>query len=142
MKTSVALTLACVASASAFAPQQAPVRQTTELNALFNKIFDLDLFAPKADQNDYGARNKKTVSDLHLTLFLFIASHGLRMIGSHCVCFHCFTPTACHWKDRSQLLCSQRIDRPTVQRHPRRGGQQEGCQLPKERSQGWKVPWI
>lgn len=74
MKTSVALTLACVASASAFAPQQAPVRQTTELNALFNKIFDMDLFAPKADQNDYGARNKKTVSDLYLTLFLFIAS--------------------------------------------------------------------
>jgi hypothetical protein len=62
MKTSVALTLACVASASAFAPQQAPVRQTTELNALFNKIFDMDLFAPNKDQNDYGARSKKTVS--------------------------------------------------------------------------------
>ena len=63
MKTSVALTLACVASASAFAPQQTPVRQTTELNALFDKIFEMDLFAPKADQNDYGARNKKTVSN-------------------------------------------------------------------------------
>jgi hypothetical protein len=67
----VAYTLALlVASASAFAP--APQgRSVVSLAAkkegepakktVFSTIFNLDLFAPNADQNDYGARNKKNI---------------------------------------------------------------------------------
>lgn len=63
MKTSAIIIASCVASASAFAPQM-PSRQSTQLSekkTFFKTIFDMDLFAPKADQNDYGARGKKNV---------------------------------------------------------------------------------
>ncbi|CAJ1959213.1 unnamed protein product [Cylindrotheca closterium] len=43
---------------AAFAPAQQG-RAVTAQNALFDDIFGMDLFAPKKDQNDYGARNKK-----------------------------------------------------------------------------------
>merc|ERR1712125_18010 len=33
--------------------------QLFEKKSFFKTVFDLDLFAPVADQNDYGARNKK-----------------------------------------------------------------------------------
>lgn len=65
MKTTAAITVACLASASAFAPSSGP-RASTQLAAekksFFSTVFDMDLFAPKKDQNDYGARNKKNVS--------------------------------------------------------------------------------
>merc|ERR1712153_241327 len=34
-------------------------RSGTELNALFDRVANMDLFAPKKDQNTYGARKKK-----------------------------------------------------------------------------------
>lgn len=65
MKTTAFVTIATLASASAFAPNSQG-RSTTSLAAekksFFRTVFDMDLFAPKADQNDYGARNKKNVS--------------------------------------------------------------------------------
>lgn len=63
MKTAAVFVAACLASASAFAP--APEgRAATSLaeKKFFSQIFDLDLFAPKATQNDYGARKGKNVS--------------------------------------------------------------------------------
>lgn len=45
---------------AAFAPQQC-VRKTTEVKALFDDIFSMDLFSPVADQNNYGARNNKNI---------------------------------------------------------------------------------
>jgi hypothetical protein len=46
-----------------FAPQSAGVRSTsiTQQNALADRIFGMDLFAPKKDQNNYGARAKKDI---------------------------------------------------------------------------------
>jgi len=68
MKTSVAIIAACVASASAFAPANNGARVNTELAAekkpFFRSVFDMDLFAPVKDQNDYGARSKKNVSGI------------------------------------------------------------------------------
>jgi hypothetical protein len=61
MKTSAFVIATCVASASAFSPQM-PARQSTQLaekKSIFRTISEMDLFAPKADQNDYGARGKK-----------------------------------------------------------------------------------
>lgn len=34
--------------------------------SFFSTIFEMDLFAPKADQNDYGARSKKTMTTAKL----------------------------------------------------------------------------
>ena len=63
MKTSAAIVLACIASTSAFAPSNNGARPSTSLNkSLFKTIAEMDLFAPVADQNDYGARGKKNVS--------------------------------------------------------------------------------
>ena len=65
MKTSIAIIAACVASTSAFAPSSNG-RVSTQLHekkSFFSTVFDMDLFAPKSDQNDYGARNKKNVSE-------------------------------------------------------------------------------
>jgi len=66
MKTSAVIAIACVGSASAFAPSTGASTSSTQLNAekkepLFNRIFNMDLFAPVSDQNDYGARNKKNL---------------------------------------------------------------------------------
>ena len=66
MKTSALIIAGCVASASAFAPSQQSAGSSTQLFAekksFFSTVFDLDLFAPKKEQNDYGARNKKNLS--------------------------------------------------------------------------------
>ena len=63
MKTAAVFVAACMASASAFAPASEG-RASTSLSekAFFSRIFDMDLFAPKANQNDYGARSGKNVS--------------------------------------------------------------------------------
>lgn len=67
MKTNSALIVlaGCAASASAFAPScNAGARVSTELfekKSLFKTIAEMDLFAPRADQNDYGARKKKNL---------------------------------------------------------------------------------
>ena len=69
MRVSVAFVAASIACASAFAPStQQP--KSTALSAIqkkkgksiFSIVSDLDLFAPKSDQNDYGARNKKKIT--------------------------------------------------------------------------------
>lgn len=67
MKTTAVLVAASLASASAFVPApKAPV--TTELNeSIFKKISNMDLWAPVADSNDYGARGKKNVKTGNLT---------------------------------------------------------------------------
>mmetsp|Transcript_3793 Transcript_3793/g.8155 ORF Transcript_3793/g.8155 Transcript_3793/m.8155 type:complete len:163 (-) Transcript_3793:237-725(-) len=67
MKVSAVIIAASMASASAFVPaSKAP--QSTQLNeSLFKKISNLDLFAPVADQNDYGARGKKNLKVGKLT---------------------------------------------------------------------------
>jgi len=58
MKTSAFVIAASIASASAFVPStQAP--KTFALNGIFEKIADMDLFAPDKDVNTYGARNRK-----------------------------------------------------------------------------------
>mmetsp|Transcript_3113 Transcript_3113/g.4532 ORF Transcript_3113/g.4532 Transcript_3113/m.4532 type:complete len:161 (-) Transcript_3113:106-588(-) len=64
MKTSAAIIICTVASASAFAPA-ASFRSGTALEAkksFFETVFDMDLFKDVADQNDYGARSKKNLS--------------------------------------------------------------------------------
>ena len=65
MKTTAALILCSVASVAAFAPALV-ARTETSLNekkrSIFTIVSDMDLFAPKSDQNFYGARNKKNVS--------------------------------------------------------------------------------
>ena len=62
MKTTAIVSVALVASAQAFAPASQG-RAGSQLNeSLFDKISNMDLFAPKADQNTYGARNNKNVS--------------------------------------------------------------------------------
>eukprot|EP00554_Chaetoceros_debilis_P004247 CAMPEP_0194082918 /NCGR_PEP_ID=MMETSP0149-20130528/8300_1 /TAXON_ID=122233 /ORGANISM="Chaetoceros debilis, Strain MM31A-1" /LENGTH=161 /DNA_ID=CAMNT_0038765195 /DNA_START=80 /DNA_END=565 /DNA_ORIENTATION=+ len=67
MKTSCVIALACIGSAAAFAPQTG-ARSATALNEkkektpIFNRIFGMDLYAPKKEQNDYGARNGKDLS--------------------------------------------------------------------------------
>jgi hypothetical protein len=64
MKTVAVITLGLVASAQAFAPSSTQGRANTQLSeSLFDSIFGLDLFAPKKDQNNYGARGKKDVSN-------------------------------------------------------------------------------
>ena len=67
MKTSLALVAASLASASAFVPApKAP--QTTQLHeSLFSKLSNLDLWAPVADSNEYGARAKKNLKTGTLT---------------------------------------------------------------------------
>ena len=62
MKTTAAFVIATAASAAAFAPQPAGRPETSLNKSLFQIVSDMDLFAPKADQNNYGARSKKDVS--------------------------------------------------------------------------------
>ena len=66
MKVTAILIAASVASASAFVPSngRATSAPSTQLNeSLFKKISNMDLWAPVADSNDYGARaNKKIVT--------------------------------------------------------------------------------
>jgi hypothetical protein len=62
MKTTVVIASALLASASAFAPVEFHGRVSTAQNALADRIFGLDLFEPKKDQNKYGARAKKNLA--------------------------------------------------------------------------------
>lgn len=66
MKTTALLTFLLVTSASAFvAPQSTRTASVTELDALADRIFGLDLFDPS--RNKYGAREKKNVKTGSLT---------------------------------------------------------------------------
>lgn len=63
----ITLIVALFAVAEAFAPASqgrvtSSLAAQKETKPLFRRIFEMDLFAPVADQNDYGARNKKNVS--------------------------------------------------------------------------------
>ena len=64
MKTQTVVAAALIGSAAAFAPQQAgrPATSLAEKKSIAARIFDMDLFAPVADQNDYGARSRKNLS--------------------------------------------------------------------------------
>mmetsp|Transcript_13240 Transcript_13240/g.29163 ORF Transcript_13240/g.29163 Transcript_13240/m.29163 type:complete len:83 (+) Transcript_13240:24-272(+) len=60
------LAVAAIGSTEAFAPNAQPSRASTALFAeekksFFSTIFDMDLFAPDAGVNDYGARSNKKV---------------------------------------------------------------------------------
>jgi hypothetical protein len=71
MKHTALFALLLASSATAFTPATTNGRVETTLSAkksaepqkksLAGRIFDLDLFAPVADQNDYGARSKKKI---------------------------------------------------------------------------------
>ena len=63
MKTFAFLTLALIASVQAFVPSQQGRPSFQLKESLADKIFGLDLFAPVQDQNNYGARKKKNVSE-------------------------------------------------------------------------------
>jgi hypothetical protein len=59
----VLLAFVVVAAVQGFAPNSQG-RSVSQLNeSLFDKVANMDLFAPKKDQNTYGARNKKDVSE-------------------------------------------------------------------------------
>jgi len=71
MKTAAVITLACLASASAFAPASngrvvsslaAKAPEPAAKKSLFRTISEMDLFAPNKQVNDYGARSTKNVS--------------------------------------------------------------------------------
>jgi hypothetical protein len=81
MKTSALIIAASIASASAFAPSSNGARAPTDLSAekkekksFFKTVFDMDLFAPNADQNDYGARGKKNLAQGKLGANSYIPS--------------------------------------------------------------------
>ena len=64
MMKSIIAFIALVSSVQAFVPAistSTTPPSTTAQYALADRIFNLDLFAPKADQNNYGARTKKNV---------------------------------------------------------------------------------
>ena len=66
----IVLALVLVAAVQGFAPVSQGRVGTNQLQAsIFDAIQDMDLFAPKKGQNDYGARNKKEVSKNILLLF-------------------------------------------------------------------------
>jgi hypothetical protein len=77
MKIFSALFLAAsMASASAFVPSTGSSSSTTTQlhESLFKKISNLDLWAPVADSNDYGARSKKKIVTGKLTEKSYIPS--------------------------------------------------------------------
>lgn len=69
--------VACAAvTVQGFAPV-APSSTTTALQgSLFDGIAGMDLYAPKKDQNEYGARKKKKVSDLRSIYYTFYSSNS------------------------------------------------------------------
>ena len=68
MKVTALFLAATLATASAFVPATPATTSTTQLNeSLFQKIANLDLWAPVADSNNYGARAKKAVKTGTLT---------------------------------------------------------------------------
>ena len=56
------LVLVLVAAVQGFAPVSQGRAGSQLSETLFDRISNMDLFAPKADQNTYGARSKKNVS--------------------------------------------------------------------------------
>lgn len=58
----IVLLVAAVASTQAFAPLPTSGRVATAHESIFSRIADMDLFAPKKDQNEYGARAKKNLA--------------------------------------------------------------------------------
>ncbi len=58
----VVLALVLVAAVQGFTPVSEGRVGTQLQESLFDRVAGMDLFAPKADQNTYGARNKKNVS--------------------------------------------------------------------------------
>jgi len=62
----IGLFLALLVSAQAFSPMVSGRASSSlaakERNSIFSRISNMDLFAPKSTQNDYGARNKKDMS--------------------------------------------------------------------------------
>jgi hypothetical protein len=60
------LLVASLSAAAAFAPAQNGRVQSAlsagEKKSFFAKVFDMDLYAPVAKQNEYGARKSKNVS--------------------------------------------------------------------------------
>ena len=62
----VVLALVLVAAVQGFAPVSEGRIGTQLQGSLFDAVADMDLFAPKKDQNTYGARNKKDVSQFFL----------------------------------------------------------------------------
>ena len=62
MKVASLLVASTVASAAAFAPAPTSSTSSTALSeSLFTKVSNLDLWAPVAKSNEYGAREKKNV---------------------------------------------------------------------------------
>jgi hypothetical protein len=61
------LLVASLSLVAGFAPQSVGRNSVTQQNALADRIFGMDLFAPKADQNNYGARAKKNIKVGELT---------------------------------------------------------------------------
>uniref|UniRef100_A0A7S2YM18 Uncharacterized protein n=1 Tax=Entomoneis paludosa TaxID=265537 RepID=A0A7S2YM18_9STRA len=61
MKYTAVVSALLLANVDAFAPGQSSPRTTVACDALADKIFGMDLFAPKADQNNYGARGNKNL---------------------------------------------------------------------------------
>merc|ERR1712085_21471 len=60
MKYACVIAVLLVAVVQGFSPTpNTQGRSGTELNALFDRVANMDLFAPKKDQNTYGARKKK-----------------------------------------------------------------------------------
>lgn len=55
------VTLVLVATVQGFAPQSQGRVGTQIQETLFDKVAGMDLFAPKKDQNSYGARNSKNL---------------------------------------------------------------------------------
>lgn len=77
MMKSIIAFIALVASVQAFVPAistSTTSTSTTAQYALADRIFNLDLFAPKADQNNYGARTKKNVKVGQLTTKSYVPS--------------------------------------------------------------------
>jgi hypothetical protein len=75
MMKSIIAFVAFVASAQAFVPVIPSTKSSsTAQYALADRIFNLDLFAPKADQNNYGARAKKNIKVGKLTEKSYIPS--------------------------------------------------------------------
>jgi len=70
MKVTAIVAICSVATVGAFAPTTNTCRSSTELyekKSLFRRIAEMDLFAPVSDQNDYGARNKKSIATGSIT---------------------------------------------------------------------------
>jgi len=62
MKLFISIVALCLTNTLAFTSLRSPAflpRSDVELNAIFDKVSDLDFFAPNKKVNDYGQRGKK-----------------------------------------------------------------------------------